>query len=221
MPCATALQAKGVETNHSDCLELIAKAFGFDSWNILAAKIETAQSRTSDAPSLAPAAGQPPPPQKATLHCSFCGKSQHEVRCLVAGPGVFICDECVGACNEVIADKEILGILQADEANQRQEHPTAFEHMRAMSTADVTACVERSRKGAERSRNELHLIRGILAMRDGAPPTAGLAASPRFSQLKDKTREDLLVLEQQAGRAQKDYEDVVRIASAVLEVRGP
>jgi hypothetical protein len=32
----TALQAKGVETSHSECLELIAKAFGFDSWNILA-----------------------------------------------------------------------------------------------------------------------------------------------------------------------------------------
>jgi hypothetical protein len=33
--------------------------------------------------------------RKSTLHCSFCGKSQHEVRKLVAGPRVFICDECV------------------------------------------------------------------------------------------------------------------------------
>jgi hypothetical protein len=39
--------------------------------------------------------------------------------------------------------------------------------------------------------------------------------------LKDKTREELLVLEQQAERALKGYEDVVRIASAVLELRGP
>jgi len=32
---------------------------------------------------------------KTTLHCTFCGKSQHEVRKLIAGPTVFICDECV------------------------------------------------------------------------------------------------------------------------------
>src|SRR5262249_30802399 len=82
----SALQPKGVETTHSECLELIAKAFGFDSWNILAAKIEAAQSRVSDAPPLAAAEARHPAPQKATLHCSFCGKSQHEVRALVAGP---------------------------------------------------------------------------------------------------------------------------------------
>ena len=35
---------------------------------------------------------------KNTLYCSFCGKSQHEVRKLIAGPTVFICDECVELC---------------------------------------------------------------------------------------------------------------------------
>jgi hypothetical protein len=217
----TALQAKGVEASHSECLELIAKAFGFDSWNILAAKIDNTQSRASDAPPLAAAEAQHPAPQKATLHCSFCGKSQYEVRALVAGPGVYVCDECVGLCNDVIADKETLGMLQADETNQRQEHPTAFEHIRAKSTAEVTACVERSRKGAERCRNEAHVVSGILAMREGAPAAAELVASPRFGQLKDKAREELLALERQAKRAQRSYEDVLRIAAAVLEVRGP
>src|SRR5262245_18434126 len=162
-----ALQIKGVESSHGECLELIAKAFGFDSWNILAAKIETALSRASDVPSLATAEAQNPAPQKPTLNCSFCGKSQHEVKALVAGPGVYICDECIGLCNDVIADKEILSVLQADEANQKQEHPTAFEHLRAKSTAEVAACVDRSRKGAERCRSEAHLIGGVLAMRDG------------------------------------------------------
>ncbi len=38
------------------------------------------------------------------LRCSFCNKSQHEVRKLIAGPTVFICDECVDVCNEIIAD---------------------------------------------------------------------------------------------------------------------
>lgn len=39
------------------------------------------------------------------LYCSFCGKSQHEVRKLIAGPSVFICDECVDLCNEIIKDE--------------------------------------------------------------------------------------------------------------------
>jgi hypothetical protein len=39
-----------------------------------------------------------------TLYCSFCFKSQHEVQKLIAGPaGIFICDECVGLCDEIIA----------------------------------------------------------------------------------------------------------------------
>ncbi|MEK7990121.1 MAG: ATP-dependent Clp protease ATP-binding subunit ClpX [Thiotrichaceae bacterium] len=39
------------------------------------------------------------------LYCSFCGKSQHEVRKLIAGPSVFICDECVELCNEIIREE--------------------------------------------------------------------------------------------------------------------
>src|SRR5260364_130993 len=38
-------------------------------------------------------------------HCSFCGKSQHEVRKLIAGPSVFVCDECIDLCNEIIRDE--------------------------------------------------------------------------------------------------------------------
>ena len=43
---------------------------------------------------------------KNILYCSFCGKSQHEVRKLIAGPTVFICDECVELCMDII--KELL-----------------------------------------------------------------------------------------------------------------
>jgi len=42
---------------------------------------------------------------KNTLYCSFCGKSQHEVRKLIAGPTVFICDECVDLCTEIIREE--------------------------------------------------------------------------------------------------------------------
>jgi ATP-dependent Clp protease ATP-binding subunit ClpX len=49
------------------------------------------------------------------LYCSFCGKSQHEVRKLIAGPSVFICDECVELCNDIIRE----------ELEDRQDHTNA------------------------------------------------------------------------------------------------
>ena len=42
---------------------------------------------------------------KKLLYCSFCGKSQHEVRKLIAGPSVFVCDECVELCNDIIREE--------------------------------------------------------------------------------------------------------------------
>ena len=39
------------------------------------------------------------------MFCSFCGKSQHKVRTLIAGPKVFICNECVAICNGILRDK--------------------------------------------------------------------------------------------------------------------
>ncbi len=46
---------------------------------------------------------------KSTLYCSFCGKSQHEVRKLIAGPTVFICDECVELCMDIIREEHKIG----------------------------------------------------------------------------------------------------------------
>lgn len=43
--------------------------------------------------------------QEKLLYCSFCGKSQHEVKKLIAGPSVFICDECIALCNDIIRDE--------------------------------------------------------------------------------------------------------------------
>ena len=39
------------------------------------------------------------------LYCSFCGKSQHEVRKLIAGPSVFVCDECITLCNDIMREE--------------------------------------------------------------------------------------------------------------------
>jgi ATP-dependent protease Clp ATPase subunit len=49
------------------------------------------------------------------LYCSFCGKSQHEVRKLIAGPSVWICDSCVELCNDIIEEEQgIENIIDSD-----------------------------------------------------------------------------------------------------------
>jgi hypothetical protein len=109
-----ALEGQSVTLTHSQSLELVAKAFGLDNWNILAAKIEAAK---------------PPAPQPAeatetpdkTLYCSFCGKSQHVVMNLIAGPNVFICDECVGLCDGIVADN----VLKRTLAKATADRPDA------------------------------------------------------------------------------------------------
>ena len=52
---------------------------------------------------------------KNTLYCSFCGKSQHEVRKLIAGPTVFICDECVELCMDIIREETKGSSLKSSE----------------------------------------------------------------------------------------------------------
>ena len=59
-----------------------------------------------------------------TLYCSFCGKSQHEVKKLIAGPSVFVCDECIELCNEIIRDELPASTVAKD---ARSELPTPAE----------------------------------------------------------------------------------------------
>ena len=57
------------------------------------------------------------------LYCSFCGKSQHEVRKLIAGPSVFICDECVDLCNDIIREE----VQEAENKGSGEKLPTPQE----------------------------------------------------------------------------------------------
>jgi ATP-dependent Clp protease ATP-binding subunit ClpX len=62
-----------------------------------------------------------------TLYCSFCGKSQHEVKKLIAGPSVFICDECIDLCNDIIRD-ELPGLGATSEGGKSTDGlPTPLE----------------------------------------------------------------------------------------------
>ena len=58
-------------------------------------------------------ANKPSGDSKSTLYCSFCGKSQHEVRKLIAGPTVFICDECVELCMDIIREESKSALVKS------------------------------------------------------------------------------------------------------------
>ena len=71
------------------------------------------------------------------LYCSFCGKSQHEVRKLIAGPSVFVCDECVELCNDIIREE----IKEIAPKQKQDELPTPKEiHSHLRTLGAFTRC---------------------------------------------------------------------------------
>ncbi len=79
------------------------------------------------------------------LKCSFCGKSQEQVRKLIAGPGVYICDECVDLCNEIL-DEELF-----------ESGPSSSAPAAAPTARRETAAVEQRRRATPRSASRLSL----------------------------------------------------------------
>ena len=197
-----ALKAKALEITYSESLELIAKAFGYDNWNILSAKIDAAEPGSP--------AGHPAPAPQAVLYCSFCGKSQHEVNKLVAGPHVFICDECIDVCSDII-DEQLLRLIEGDEASAR-----------TMSTERLSHYVEHARKGEQRHRLALHGIERMLALRrNGEPVDDDVLTSSGMIHLKNKTTDELLTMQKYPQDQLKRYEQALRTAMPVLNERKP
>jgi hypothetical protein len=197
-----ALKSKAIEITHSESLELIAKTFGYENWNILSAKIDTAQLRSGSA------AGQQGPTPQAVLYCSFCGKNQHEVNKLVAGPHVFICDECIDVCSDII-DEQLLRLIEGDE-----------ESARAMSTERLSHYVEHARKGEQRNRLVLQRIERMLALRRNAEPVDDdILTSSGIIHLKNTTIDVLLAMQKFPQDQLKRYEQALRTATPVLNER--
>jgi hypothetical protein len=207
-----ALKTKAVETSHSESLELIAKAFGYENWNILSAKIDAAQPRSGSA------AGHRDPTQQEILYCSFCGKNQHEVRKLITGPGVYICDECVDLCTDIV-DDQLLRLIEGDE-----------ESARAMSTERLMHYVEHASKGEQRNRLALQRIEQMLALRENAAlADDSILTSSAFNHLKmviqgvahlsNKTTDELLAMQKYSQDQLKRYEQALRTATPVLNGR--
>jgi len=179
----------------------MAKAFGYENWNILAAKIDAAQLPSG-------AASQQGVAQAKLLYCSFCGKSQHEVSKLVAGPAVYICDECVGLCTDVV-DEQLIRLVERDE-----------DSARAMSTDRLLHDLEHARKGAERNRLGLQRIERMRAFRGGASAIDdGLLQLPSFAQLMTKTSDELRAMQQFSQAQLKRYEQAQRTARSILDQR--
>jgi ClpX C4-type zinc finger/Glyoxalase superfamily protein len=197
-----ALKAKTMEITHSESLELIAKTFGYENWNILSAKIDAAQPRSGST------VGQQGPTPPAVLYCSFCGKTQHEVKALVAGPHVFICDECIDLCSDII-DEQLLRLIEGDEASAR-----------AMSTERLSHYVEHARKGEQRNRLVLQRIERMLALRHNAAPVDDdILVSSGIIHLKNKTVDELLVMQRFSQDQLKRHEQALRTATLVLRER--
>jgi hypothetical protein len=220
-----ALKSRAVEATHSEALELIARAFGYENWNILSAKIDAAEPRAGGARALSPTGARDSVPPK-TLYCSFCGKSQHDVVKLIAGPSVYICDKCVEICVDCIRDEspiwKVLNLLTAGKENEDAAYVLASEHVRAKSTEEVASYVESSRRLIEHNRLILDFTRRKLALRDGEVPAQDdVLASPRFAYLNGKTRKELLTMQQEAQLALKRFEVALRIGTTVLAERKP
>ena len=197
-----ALQVKAVETTHSECLELIAKAFGYENWNILSAKIDAAQPHPGGT------AGQQPAAQAKLLYCSFCGKSQHDVRKLVAGPAVYICDECIYLCTDFV-DEQLVRLTEGD-----------VESARAMSTDRLLHYIDHASQGAERNRLAIQRIESVLALRENPSAVDGdLLLSPSFAQLKDKASDELRTMRKLSQDQLKRHEQALRTAKPIIDER--
>jgi hypothetical protein len=214
-----ALNSRAVETTHSESLELIAKAFGYDNWNILSAKIETAKLPGAAA---APSSAGGDSGSQKTLYCSFCGKSQHDVKKLIAGPSVYICDECVELCVDIIREEGEYRVFRLLNASSDS---AGSGSARAASREELANYVARGTKGVERTRLTLQGVRRSLAMREGENPgDDDIPESPELArllaQLQDRTREELVALEQEAKVLLKQYGQELQVATAALAERG-
>jgi hypothetical protein len=209
-----ALQDRAVAITHSDSLELIAKAFGYDDWNILAAKIEAMKLRAQE--------DRPPAGAAKTLYCSFCSKSQHDVRKLIAGPSVFICDECVGICNDIIEEApiwKVVSLLFDGEKGGTDGYAAALEHARAETTEKIAAYMEQGRHFVEHNRSIVRRIDRLIATPHAAPIDDDPAAAARFAYLNDKTTGELRAMRGDAERTLDRFETALRIGASVLVER--
>jgi ATP-dependent Clp protease ATP-binding subunit ClpX len=107
------------------------------------------------------------------LYCSFCGKSQHEVRKLIAGPSVFVCDECVELCNDIIREELE---EKADQTREKLPKPHEIKHVldeyvigqerakKVLSVAVYNHYKRLQARGGERARDEVEIAKSNILL---------------------------------------------------------
>jgi hypothetical protein len=197
---ARALRASLAEDSltvtHSQSLELVAKLFGYDNWNILAAKIEASRPTTAE----------PAAKKMRTLYCGFCGKSQHDVKTLIAGPDSFICEECVGLCNDIVEHNAVIALLTADEREGKAEHPTLSAYLAERTTGQLRVYLAKMEADVVKTRE------GLRGMEEAAEARAeGRPSGPAY---KDVSDEDLA---RRRGRLNKQLGGTLKIFDIVTK----
>ena len=183
----------GTELTHSQSLELIAQAFGFDNWNILAARIETTR----------PVASADDPAGEQPMTCAFCCKPQQDVKLLIAGPGTAICDECVALCDGVVDDNEVEGHLR-DLSPEADPAATPEASLAGYTTEQLAAYLARAEKRLANSQLAIDGLDG-----DGADLPNWTRA-----QTKPGRRRPAPVLAAQLAKGRNASEIVARVLAA-------
>ncbi|NKB62699.1 MAG: ATP-dependent Clp protease ATP-binding subunit ClpX [Gammaproteobacteria bacterium] len=152
------------------------------------------------------------------LYCSFCGKSQHEVRKLIAGPSVFVCDECVDLCNEIIRE-ENTDEISLDERWEAFPTPQEIHHIlddyvigqqKAKKTLSVAVYNHYKRIETEESNSEVDISKSNILLIGPTGSGKTLLAETLAKQLKVPfTIADATTLTE-AGYVGEDVENIIQ-----------
>jgi hypothetical protein len=188
-----ALKPKSVVLTHSESLELIAAIFGVDSWNVLSAQIKAAEAPSSKA-----------------LHCTFCKKSSDEIEALVAGPGVYICDECIALCTNTLEERSIAKMLPNTDPSS-----AALDHFRDKSTEQIVSYQRDAQRRLSSTRTAIRTVEILLGDASQQQPVPG----PVYEFFRTKSKKDLVATKKQLKGNLDRTEATLRAVDDVLRLR--
>jgi ClpX C4-type zinc finger/Glyoxalase superfamily protein len=188
-----ALKPKSVVLTHSESLELIAAMFGVDNWNMLSAQIKAKEGASSERP-----------------YCTFCRKASSEVEALVAGPGVYICDQCIALCSNTIEERSIAKML-------RKTDPASapLDHFRNRSTEQILEYQRDAERRLSKTRTALRTVESLL----GEAAHEQAASGPVHEIFRTKSKKDLVATKKQLKKNLDRTEATLRVVDDVLRVR--
>ncbi|HEY4042265.1 MAG TPA: ClpX C4-type zinc finger protein [Rhodopila sp.] len=196
-----ALKAKAISVTHGESLELIAKILGVDNWNILAAEISAADRGRSE-----------------TLQCSFCNKPPSEIEALIAGPGVFICNECIALCTNALDERDLSKLMDTTRAQPPETPPASAlqDHLRGRSTGQLLAYQRDAQRRLQHTRAAIRTVGTLL----GAASSEPLMPGPMQGFLRAKPRKELAAMKKQMEENLTASTSTLQMVTNILHERG-